>query len=160
VALPAQTSRVQARYDGSGALTVSAINMESNETRVLVSTTAPYSGTTLITGTAEYAFEIVANSDWSLEVEAVPLSEESIQVFGNTGDAVSNFFMPERTGRVPYMVQHMGNENFRVLLRCAESEQVLIEESGQVSQQVLANFDAGPCLWAVTADGEWQISPP
>jgi hypothetical protein len=158
--LPAPISRVVLEHNGEGFFRVSAIGVEDGEETLLVETEGPYTGEQLLTGATSYFLDIETDGSWNIQIEAVGTSDQPLDELAGTGDFVSEFFMPSRSGEVPYTFTHNGLNRFLVVLRCADGETIVLDaEEGLVNNDALVPFGEGPCLWEVEADGDWQIFP-
>jgi hypothetical protein len=159
VSLPSPTSRARLEYSGEGIFRVIAVGVEDGEEILLVETEGPYSGEKLLSGATSYFLNVDAEGEWSMQIEAVGTSDQPLEELAGTGDFVSEFFMPSRSGEVPYTFTHDGLDTFRVVLRCADGETTVLDTEGLVNPDALVPFGDGPCLWIVEADGNWQIIP-
>jgi hypothetical protein len=126
----------------------------------LVNVTGPFQGTRPLRGSSgEWYLEIKADAPWSVRIEPMPIDESAGQGVEGSGDFTSGLFTPVKVGPVPYFVSHTGTGKFKVQLVCAGGQRVVQNESGPIHGPAIANFAQGPCLWNVTADGDWQIKP-
>jgi hypothetical protein len=157
--LPAPTSRVVMEYNGEGLFRVLAAGVENNEETLLVETEGAYTGARLLDDSTSYFLDLEASGEWFITIEAVGMSDEPLEALTGTGDFVSEFFMPSRSGEVPYTFTHDGLNSFLVVLHCADGETIVQDSEGLVNQDALVPFGGGPCLWEVEADGNWQILP-
>jgi hypothetical protein len=161
--LPSLTNRVFAQHEGEGQFLVNTSMPEGDviTQEVLVNTTGPYTGTTLLTGdtNSEFYLDIVADGAWRVEIEAIETQDTSIGDLNGTGDFVSDFFSPPSNEPISYQFQHSGTEDFVVYLRCADGQVALVSERGSANIERDVSFADGPCLWVVNADGEWSITP-
>jgi len=46
-----------------------------------------------------------------------------------------------------------------VWLHCAGGDDLVANEIGPVSGETVVEFEQGPCLWEVQADGDWNVRP-
>jgi hypothetical protein len=157
--LPSSTSRVSLEYDGESFFRVIAINTGNREETLLVETEGPYRGEKLLIGDAPYSLDVEADGAWTIRIEAVDMADGPLESLDGMGDFVSDFFMPTRSGEVPYTFSHQGVENFRVVLRCADGEVTVQDTVGLIDAEGVVPFGEGPCLWIVEADDTWQIMP-
>jgi hypothetical protein len=65
--------------------------------------------------------------------------------------------MPARPANVAYVFTHNGQSNFAVWLYCAGGNDLVANEIGPVTGETVVELERGPCVWSVTADGEWAV---
>ena len=59
----------------------------------------------------------------------------------------------------PWSFTHDGSRNFSVWLHCTGGSQLVQCELGSADLVSDMSFDAGPCFWAIEADGNWSLAP-
>jgi hypothetical protein len=126
---------------------------------LLVNTIGSYQGAVLIRATGGVYLEVDANGPWTATIEAIGPDPAAAQGASGHGDYVSGTFAPTRLGHVPYAFSNNGSSNFAVWLRCEGGDDLIANEIGSVSGEVVAEFETGPCLWEVQSQGDWNIRP-
>jgi hypothetical protein len=156
--LPAHYSRATVKHQGERNFAV-WVYFADNSRDLLVNTIGDYDGTVLLRGAGETFFEIEADGPWTITVDALGPDDAAAQGVSGSGDYVSGTFMPARVGPVPYSFSHNGEDNFAVWLRCDGGDDLVANEIGKVSGEVVVDFEKGPCVWEVRADGDWNVRP-
>jgi hypothetical protein len=159
--MPSGMNRVVASHNGERNFQVRAIPTAGGREILLFNAIGAYQGTVPLLESGEYLFEINADGDWTLQIEAVPANPQPQMSLSGTGDFVSDLFTPDRTGAVPYRFTHDGQSNFQVTLHCEMQRADLLQnEIGPVDNEAIVSFpDSGLCLWDITADGNWTVQP-
>lgn len=155
---PGAVNRVSLTHNGQRNFIVQAYRTDGKED-VLVNTIGAYEGTRPIFGANEQYFEVNADGDWTITIEVVGVNPAYANGIDGTGDITSDVFMPAKEGATPYTFSHDGKRNFIVQLHCAGGDDVVVNEIGTVSGDVVARVREGPCLWEVQADGAWSVKP-
>ena len=122
---------------------------------LLVNTTDPYDGTTLIYPNEEYTFEVTANGEWTIEV--YELGTSSTDAFSGNGDTVTPIFLKTSdvyeittSGGGHFSVKGWGNYDYELLVNTTDENY-----SGTVM------FDNGEdyAFFEITASRDWEIKP-
>jgi hypothetical protein len=126
---------------------------------LLVNIIGSYFGSNYLEGKKSYVFEIKADGAWTARIELPGRNDAINQGITGHGDTVTDLFMPTYTGSVAYRFTHNGSRNFIVWLRCGTYRDLVQNEIGPVTNEAIAYVTGGPCLWEITADGDWSITP-
>jgi len=156
--LPAKLSRATFSYYSDRNFSV-WVYFDDGSRDLLVNTIGSYQGAALIRATGGAYLEVDANGPWTATIEAIGPDPAAAQGVSGHGDYVSGTFAPARLGHVPYAFSHNGSSNFAVWLRCEGGDDLVANEIGSVSGEAVAEFETGPCVWEVQADGDWNIRP-
>lgn len=154
---PAPISRVIFTHAGRRNFAVTLyVNGERSD--LLVNTIGAYEGTRPIVTDGEVFLEIDADGAWTAIVEPIPRDDSFAQGLEGSGDTVSALFAPLERG-TPFTFSHDGERNFVVTLFCAGGRQLVANEIGVVTGEVVVRSMDGPCIWDVQADGAWSVKP-
>jgi hypothetical protein len=123
---------------------------------LLINEIGSYQGQRPIFGQEPVFFDIDADGAWTLRIE--PVGTQGSPAFSGRGDAVSGMFSPP-SGPSPWTITHTGESNFAVWLHCSGGSDLIQNEIGRVAGSRVIQFEDGPCLWEVEADGEWSLAP-
>ena len=106
-----------------------------------------------------YDVEIAADGPWLIRVIPMAWDETASGVVAGKGDDIRGLFTP-LISRTAYQFTHQGQSNFAVYLVCDTHKDLLVNEIGRYNGEAMVVFrDAKGCLWDVTADGTWTITP-
>jgi hypothetical protein len=150
-------SRITLAHDGERNFAVTAFG-DGDKQDLLVNAVGVYQGTrSLDPGT--YTLEIDADGQWIVDITAIGMDMSAAGAIAGSGDDIRGAFVPA-TGRATYQFRHDGDENFAVLVRCGDARDLVINEIGIFQGSAVVTFgDAPICLWEITADGNWTITP-
>lgn len=149
--LPSAVSIAQFTHTGQSNFIVHVY--QSGGSDLLINTIGSYRGSRPLSGSEPVTLDIDADGAWSVEVHPVGFTESAD--FAGQGDAVSELFDPPPAGA--WDIQHNGQGNFIVLFHCAGGWDLVQNEIGSVNGSRVIEFDKGPCLWEVQADGGWSL---
>jgi len=155
---PGSVSRVTFTHSGKRNFAVTVYDADG-ATDLLVNTIGNYQGQNVLFGKGERYFEIDADGPWTATIEATVRVDAPIVSLKGHGDTVSDAFDPPASGPVPYTFTHTGERNFAIILYCASGQDLVENEIGAVNDQAVVRFGDGPCLWQISADGDWSIAP-
>ncbi len=150
---PASISIATFIHTGSSNFAVTVFGGDSEG--LLINEIGPYQGSRPIFGGDPIIFDIDADGAWSVRIESIGTTDSV--AFAGSGDAVSGLFEPPPDG--PWEVSHDGESNFAVWLHCAGGTDLVQNEIGAVAGSTVVQFDEGPCMWEVEADGNWSLQP-
>jgi len=153
MSLPSPFSKVTFTHSGSSNFIVTVYY--GNDEDLLVNEIGNYKGTTLIMTDQTVTFDIDADGSWTGKIEGV--GKSSSASFSGTGDGVSGFFNPPSQGA--WEITHNGDSNFVTWLHCVGGSDLIVNEIGVFSGSAIIQFEEGPCLWEVNADGIWSLNP-
>jgi hypothetical protein len=164
IALPSPYSRITWRYQGQGNFIVKAYYQEIGYDffveDTLVNAIGEYAGVVFVASEEPVLIDVLADAGhWDARIEAIGEAGYMTNWEG-TGDWVSDFFDPPPDS--VWQIAHAGESNFSVQALCLEnaprlSEQLVVNEIGAYTGIVAITFDGAPCLWVVSADGDWSI---
>lgn len=123
---------------------------------LLVNTTKPYDGITLIYSEEEYTFEVNAKGDWTIELYEMGTS--SSDSFSGSGDYVTPIFI--KTSNV-YEVTSSGDGHFAVKGWTNSGYELLVNTTDDnYSGKVLFNRNGEEyAFFEITASRDWEIKP-
>jgi hypothetical protein len=150
---PASVSVATFTHSGSSNFAVQVFGGDSEG--LLINEIGPYQGSRPIFGNDPIMFDIDADGSWTIRIEPVAIVDSA--AFAGTGDAVSGLFSPPSDG--PWDVSHDGQSNFAVWLHCGGGSDLVQNEIGAVAGSTVVQFEDGPCMWEVEADGNWSLQP-
>jgi len=150
--LPSSMSIAHFAHNGESNFIVEVYQAGNKE--LLINTIGAYNGERPLSGSDPVMLSIDADGAWTVEVRAVGHTDSA--VFAGKGDDVSDLFEPPNDG--PWQVKHDGQSNFVVYLHCAGGSSLVQNEIGSVNASLVVQFDDGPCLWEVQADGSWSLN--
>lgn len=153
-----RVNRIVLTHDGSSRFVVLA-RYPNGSSEFLLNAQGRYRGSRVMLSSRAH-FEIEADGPWTLRIEAVGVDEAVGQRYEGTGDSISNWFTPPASGNVTYAYSHTGQRNFYVQIHCVAGNRdhiFFIDAVGTVERSAVAEFDQGPCLWDVQADGAWEL---
>ena len=153
ITLPSSFSK--ATFQHSGKSNFAVWMYAGNEKDLLINEIGAYNGSVLVISTDKVSFDIDADSSWNVTIEGI--RKTSSATFSGKGDNVSGFFTPPKQGS--WQISHSGDSNFAVWYHCFGGSDLIVNEIGNFSGSTIISFDNGPCLWEVTADGSWNLSP-
>jgi hypothetical protein len=156
--MPFSVNRVRFTHDGSSNFAVWAYD-DSGERDLLVNTIGPYDGWRPIFNDGVYFFEITADGNWGMVIEAVPFDPLFNGSYQGIGDAVSPLFLPSGPDVVPFVFTNTGESNFAVWLVCGDGSDLLQNEIGPVTNEAVVRWGEPPCVWEVESDGSWSLAP-
>jgi hypothetical protein len=140
-------------HSGSSNFVVHVLTDDNED--LLINEIGSYSGQVLLPSPGALTFDIDADGAWTLDINQAGAATEA--AFSGKGDAVSGLFDAPDTG--PWEFNHDGESNFAVHLICADGQDLIQNEIGQVSGSSIVRFGDSPCLWSVKADGNWSLAP-
>jgi hypothetical protein len=150
---PASISVVTLTHTGERNFIVHALSGSKDTS--LTNVIGPYRGQRPLFGGEAVAFDIRADGNWTIHLEAIQAGGSP--PFQGVGDAVSPLFTPPANG--PWDISHSGQRNFIVHLYCEDRESFIENEIGPVQGSRIIQFGRGPCFWEVRADGAWNLRP-
>jgi len=153
IALPASVSVAEFTHDGESNFSVWVYR--GTDEHLLINTIGPYKGRLPLFGEEQVVFDIDADGRWTVKIE--PIGSQASPSFSGRGDDVSDLFDPPQM--LTYEISHDGESNFAVWLHCAGGSDLIENEIGPVSGSAIVKFEEAPCLWEVTADGDWGLIP-
>lgn len=149
-------------HSGASNFAVWAVDGSGSPTDLLVNTIGNYSGTVLFdesAGSHTDAFEIEADGPWTIIIK--PVTEafrwDGSDVLTGSGDDVA-ILDPPSDGLKSTTVTHSGSGNFAIWSYSASGTDLLVNEIGNFSGEVL--LSDGTFLFEVTATGQWTMNPP
>lgn len=150
------------KASGKGNFAIWSLDENGDKLDLLVNEIGAYKGTVLFDeqeGEHSVAFEVTASGSWTIRIE--PVSEARIWRTGKAltgkGDDVV-LISPPIAGLAATDVKHSGSSNFAVWVYSDEGTDLLVNDIGRYSGQVL--LPDGAFLLAVSADGKWTMSAP
>lgn len=153
VSPPSSISVVTLTHNGSANFIVWSHQDGSED--LMVNVIGSYSGKRPLFGESPVLFDVDADGAWTITL--APISTATTAEFSGSGDDVSGLFSPPSTGG--WNVSHTGTSNFVVWLHCAGGSDLVANEIGAVGGSTVVDFEEGPCLWEVEADGSWSVTP-
>jgi len=151
---PSAISRLIFTHNGSSNFIVQSF--QGGEEDYVINEIGAYHGSRPLFGDEPIVFDIDADGAWTLRVEPIGMAASS--AFAGRGDAVSDMFSPPPDPS-PWVIRHTGQRNFVVWVHCAGGSDLIQNEIGPVDASTIVQFEDGPCLWEVEADGEWSLAP-
>ena len=152
----------QLTHTGTSNFAVTSVASDGSQNDLLVNTIGKYKGTVLFdSGDNEHsvAFKVDADGSWTIVVKPVTNARawDGTSVVKGTGDDVLKV-SPPPSGLVTLDLRYRGSDNFAVQAFSDSGVDLLANEIGNFSGQVL--LPAGTVLIAVTADGgTWSMTP-
>ncbi len=158
--LPSTASTVSFEHSGESNIIVYAYG-PNDEEELVVNEIGQSSGTDLllVENKAGWFLGVEADGAWSIRIRPVEEGIAPISALRGTGTVVSDAFQPVEQGPIPYLFKHQGEGNFIVYLICEGGESLAANEIGHVDIASVVDFEEGPCLWQVEAEGEWSFQP-
>jgi len=122
---------------------------------LLVNTSDPYEGYTLLEIPGEYTFEVSASASFSIEIYT--LGETDATTFSGYGDYITPIFIPERI----YEITTNGGHHFAVILHKQNGEwlDLLANTSDDNYSGTFLIKAPNPCFLEINSEREWIISP-
>lgn len=154
---PAALSRIVLTHNGKRNFIVT-LYADGKVVDLLANTIGKYEGTRPLITDKEVFLEIDADGDWTATIEPIPFDDAPAAGIEGEGDTVSALFQVQ-AGAVPFAFEHKGERNFIVMLSCAGGRQIVANEIGAITGEVVVRFTRGPCVWDVQADGAWSVKP-
>jgi hypothetical protein len=154
-------SIAEATHKGERNFAIATIDAAGEQLDLLVNTVGNYQGTVLFDMESGYhsaAFEVTADGAWTITVKPVadaPKWDLSGKLNGS-GDAVY-LVSPPSSGLVTLDITNDGERNFAVIAYTILSGDVLVNEVGNYSGQVLLPDET--VLLEITTDGAWSLTP-
>jgi hypothetical protein len=151
----------QVSYGGKGNFAIWSLAASGDKNDLLVNVIGKYKGTVLFdesAGEHSVAFEVDAVTKWAIIIKPVtsaPTWDPAERTKG-TGDSVL-VVTPVSSGLVTLDLKHAGSSNFAVHAYSPDGTDLLANEIGKFSGQVL--FPDGTYLVTVSADGAWSMTP-
>lgn len=147
------TSYAHIIHSGSGHFSVKGHHGSGYD--LLVNTTDPYDGMTLIYPNEEYTFEVTAEGEWTIEI--YQLGTSSTDVFSGSSDFVTPVFVRtsdiyeiSTTGGGHFAVKGWGNYGYDLLVNTTDEN---------YSGKVMFDNDEQYAFFEITASREWEIKP-
>lgn len=127
----------------------------TGERDLLVNTIGNYDGRVLLLGSSPFSFEVTSSGNWSYTVE--PLGTTDTTSFSGHGDYVTDIF-PASSGS--WRFTHDGSGNFAVWVYTTDGRDLPVNTIGTYDGTRMISIPAGSnAFFAITADGNWTISP-
>lgn len=149
-------------HTGASNFAIFTVGEDGSQQELLVNTIGNYGGTVLFDASFGFhsaAFEITADGAWTVEIKPVSMAyawdPAAGQLAGQGDDVV--LVQPPVSGLMTAAVTHTGSGNFAVIAYSTDSADLLINEIGSYSGEVLVGD--GTFLLQVTADGSWTVTP-
>jgi hypothetical protein len=146
-------------HRGSSNFAVTSLDASGGTNELLVNEIGNYAGTVLFDVVDHsVAFEIEADGSWRIDIKPISAArawDPSERLIGKGADVV--LVSPPSSGLVTLDLTHEGESNFAVTSYTADSHDLLVNEIGQFSGQVL--LPDGTLLLQVEADGSWSGTP-
>lgn len=147
------TSYAHIIHEGDGHFSVKGHYGDSCD--LLVNTTDPYNGTTLIYPGKEYTFEVSAKGEWSIEL--YKLGTSSVDSFSGNGDFITPIFV--KTSDV-YEINTNGGGHFSVKGWNDSNYDLLVNTTDEnYSGKVMFNSEKEYAFFEISASREWEIKP-
>ena len=122
---------------------------------LLVNTTDPYDGKTLIYPDEEYTFEVTAEGEW--EIDLYRLGMSSVDSFSGDADYVTPMFL--RTSDV-YEITTNGSGHFAIKGWTDNGYDLLVNTMDEnYSGKVMFDSDEQYAFFEITASRDWEIKP-
>lgn len=142
-------------HGGSGHFSVKAFSDNGQE--LLANEVGGFEGRAWLAA-EDYIFDISANGYWSISIEPITTDLRlATHGFSGIGQDVSPIFNPP--SRKVWEFFHRGTGHFSIVAVCAGGRTLIANEIGAVSSSTVVEFDQGPCIFDVSADGEFGIKP-
>ena len=126
-----------------------------NSYDLLVNTTDPYDGLTLIYPNQDYTFEVTAKGEWTIELSEVESS--STDSFSGNSDFVSPIFT--KTSSV-YEISTVGGGHFALKGWTDSGYDLLVNTTDEnYSGKVMFKSNGKYAFFEVNASREWEIKP-
>lgn len=159
--IPAEVAAIAAAsHSGDSNFAVTTIAEDGSQNDLLVNTIGPYSGTVLFDESDQHsvAFEVTADGSWTITIKPLTaaFAWDGTAALTGTGDDVARI-EPNISGLVSAQVTHSGESNFVVIVYSADGPDLLVNEIGNYSGEVL--IGAGAFFLEITADGSWSVAP-
>lgn len=150
-----------ATYGGSSNFAVTSIAADGSSNDLLVNTIGRYKGTVLFdyqSGQHSVAFQVEAAGAWTIVIKPVASARvwDGATTLTGTGDDVVQI-VPASSGLVTLDIASKGQGNFAVSAFSPSGSDLLVNEIGKFSGQVL--LPDGSFALSVTADGTWSAKP-
>jgi hypothetical protein len=147
-------------HKGSSNFVVTSLGAGGSENDLLVNEIGTYKGTRLFdVDSHSVAFKIEADGAWTVAIKPVTSARpwDLKAALAGTGDDVIRV-----TGSVDDLassvVKHTGKSNFAVVAYSTDGRELLINEIGKYSGEVL--IPVGVVVLEITADGKWSVTVP
>jgi hypothetical protein len=147
-------------HSGSSNFAVTSLDASGGQNDLLVNEIGKYKGTVLFDDNAHsVAFKIEADGGWTAVVKPISSARkwDLSKALTGTGDDVVGV-TGKVSGLVSSVVKHSGTSNFAVIVYGDEGRDLLINEIGKYSGEVL--MPPGLVLISISADGKWSITVP
>jgi hypothetical protein len=145
-------------HTGTSNFAVWTVGSSGDEQELLVNDIGSYKGTRLFdVEDHSVAFKVTADGSWSIVVKPISMARawNPSTALTGTGDDVVRV-----AGTLPdlatALIKHSGSSNFAVVTYTALERDLLVNEIGKYSGEVL--LDGSTLLVEVTADGKWSIA--
>jgi hypothetical protein len=147
-------------YGGSSNFAIAALAADGSTNDLLVNEIGKYTGTVLFdedVGVHSVAFEITASGKWTIRILPVTSSRpwNTTEKLTGKGDDVV-LAVPPTGAFTTATIKHSGESNFAVIAYGAEGSDLVVNEIGNYSGQVV--LPDGTLLLEVTADGAWTVA--
>lgn len=141
------------KHNGDGHFSVKAHCGSSYD--LLVNTTDPYDGTTLLMPNNEYVFEVSAKGEWTIEL--YKLGTSSTDSFSGNSDFVTPIFLKtsevyevKTSGRGHFSIKGWGNYDYDLLVNTTDEN---------YSGKIMFNNGEKYGFFEINADRDWSIIP-
>lgn len=150
---PKKLSYAHIKHGGNGHFAVKAHHNDSYD--LLVNTTNPYDGKTLIIPNKEYTFEVNARGDWSIDIYEI--GNSLTDSFEGTGDFVTPFFYGTSE---TYEISSTGSGHFSVKGWTDKGYDLLVNTTdANYSGKVLLKGSSKGGFFEINSSREWSIKP-
>lgn len=140
-------------HNGDGHFSVKGHHGEDYD--LLVNTTEPYDGITLIYPNEEYTFEVTASGDWTIDIYR--LGTTSTDSFNGNGDFVTPVFL--KTSDV-YEITTVGEGHFAVKGWTNIGYDLLVNTTDDnYSGTIMFDSEEDYAFFEITASRKWEIKP-
>jgi len=161
--IPAESAAIaEISHSGAANFVVWTVDEGGAQTDLLVNAIGAYAGTVLFDeqeGSHSVAFDVEADGPWTITIRPVTdaFHWDGSQTLSGSGDDVA-ILDPPSAGLKSVTLTHQGAENFVIWGYASSSTDLLVNEVGQYSGEVL--LADGTFLLEISADGAWTVSPP
>lgn len=140
-------------HEGDGFFSVEAHHGDTYD--LLVNTTEPYDGRTLLYPDTEYVFVVNGEGDWNIWVQRC-LSSSSDE-FSGSGDYVTPIFLGTSD---TYEITTKGDGHFAVTGYSSNGKELLVNTTDQdYSGKIYFNIKDDGAFFEINAEREWEIKP-
>lgn len=141
------------RHNGTGHFAVKGHYDDTYD--LLVNTTDPYDGFTLIYPNKEYMFEVTAKEEW--EIEIISMGTSSVDSFSGSGDFVTPIFVSTSNA---YEIKTNGGGHFAIKGWTDNDYDLLVNTTDEnYSGKIMFENKGEYAFFEITASREWEIKP-